>query len=273
MRHQADGVDHPADALRDEPLGEDAKGNLYYFFSTAGEDCWLYRMEPPRKRQPKKQWPAGGDEGRWEPVCTTLEELEQLIARLSASRNRDERHLHDELVEDIQPMLLETAGARRKAEERAAALEAVPKKRSSRLQARLLQAACLCTWRTAGAVRTKVKRCGERRSQRCRSLWSGLLGRLSLSVLTLCPGATAGRGWPTVFGCKRLVTRNRTRWQADVNALAAALTSVCAGAGAEEGGGGEAAPRGGCRARAPCSGAGAPAQGPRARGTAQGAAG
>ena len=165
MRPQADGVDHPADALRDEPLGEDAKGNLYYFFSTAGEDCWLYRQEPPRKRQPKKQWPAGGDEGRWETVCTTLEELEQLIERLSASRNRDEKRLHDELVEDIQPMLVETAGARRKAEERAAAMEAVPKKRSSRLQARrLLQALCLCMWRCAAAADARVKRCGERRT-------------------------------------------------------------------------------------------------------------
>ncbi|KAK9843428.1 hypothetical protein WJX81_001990 [Elliptochloris bilobata] len=129
----ADGVDHPADALRDEPLGEDAKGNLYYFFSTAGEDCWLYQMEPPRKRIAKRQRLTSG-EALWEPVCTTLEELADFIQRLSTSRNREEKRLHDELVEDIQPMLLETAGARRKAEERAAAMEAVPKKRSSRLQ-------------------------------------------------------------------------------------------------------------------------------------------
>ena len=163
MCHQADGVDHPADALRDEPLGEDARGNLYYFFSTAGEDCWLYRMDPPRKRQPKKQWPAGGDEGRWEPVCTTLEELAQLIERLSASRNRDEKRLHDELVGDIQPMLVETAGARRKAEERAAALEAVPKKRSSRLQARTpADSLHLGCWRVGAPVRAKVNCCGER---------------------------------------------------------------------------------------------------------------
>jgi len=133
---QADGVDHPADALRDEPLGQDAQGNLYYFFSTGGEDCWLYRAQPPHPPGAKRRAGGGGGDARWEPACTTLEGLEDLIRRLGASRNRDEKKLADELAEDIQPMLLETAGARRRAEERAAAMEALPKKRSSRLQAR-----------------------------------------------------------------------------------------------------------------------------------------
>ena len=72
----------PADDLRTEPIGEDAKGCLYYFFSSSGwEDCRLYRTEPPAgKKAAKKEGP------RWQTVCTTLEELQAFAEQLSSSR-------------------------------------------------------------------------------------------------------------------------------------------------------------------------------------------
>lgn len=37
----------PANAVRQEPVGEDAQGNRYYYFSSNQEDCRLYREKPP----------------------------------------------------------------------------------------------------------------------------------------------------------------------------------------------------------------------------------
>ena len=117
--------------LRHLPIGEDARGCRYFFFSDQSEDCRLYREEPPGKRQGKKH---KGEEALWETACITLEDLADFSARLGASRNKSDKALHEVLEGDILPQLRDTVQARRKAEERAAALEAMPKKRSSRLQ-------------------------------------------------------------------------------------------------------------------------------------------
>ena len=117
--------------LRHLPIGEDAKGCRYFFFSDQNEDCRLYREEPPGRRQGKKH---KGEEALWGTACITLEDLSDFSARLGASRNKSDRALHEVLEADILPQLRDTVQARRKAEERAAALEAMPKKRSSRLQ-------------------------------------------------------------------------------------------------------------------------------------------
>lgn len=82
MVTQGEGGDVPADDLRTEPIGEDAKGCLYYFFSSSGwEDCRLYRMDPPAgKKAAKKEGP------RWQTVCTTVEEMQAFAEQLSSSR-------------------------------------------------------------------------------------------------------------------------------------------------------------------------------------------
>ena len=49
-------------------------------------------------------------------------------------RNAKEKLLHTKLVSDILPQLEQTVTARRKAEEKAALRDAMPKKRSTRLQ-------------------------------------------------------------------------------------------------------------------------------------------
>ena len=119
--------------MRHYPLGEDARGGRYFYFSGNNEDCRLYREEPPRKRTGKRS--DGPDsEAAWETVCATLEEMAAFVEKLSASRNKSERSLHTVLANGIFPRLVETANARKRAQEKAAALEAMPKKRSSRLQ-------------------------------------------------------------------------------------------------------------------------------------------
>ena len=49
-------------------------------------------------------------------------------------RSGKDKSLHDMIAADILPQLIESAAARRRAEEKQAAIEAMPKKRSSRLQ-------------------------------------------------------------------------------------------------------------------------------------------
>ncbi len=55
-----------------------------------------------------------------------------------ACRSGKDKALHDLIATDILPQLIESAAARRRAEEKQAAIEAMPKKRSSRLQVNLL---------------------------------------------------------------------------------------------------------------------------------------
>lgn len=130
-----------ADTLRHQPIGEDSKGCRYYFFSDSQEDCRLYREEPPRKRSSKKLKDRE-HLALWDTVCTTLEEMSELASRLGASRNRHDKALHEFLTLELLPKLIDTVSARKKADERAAALEAMPKKRSSRLQV-MIKLECL----------------------------------------------------------------------------------------------------------------------------------
>ena len=65
------------------------------------------------------------------------EEVQSFTATLEGSKTRSERSLHAVLANGIVPRLVETANARKRAQEKAAALEAMPKKRSSRLQVRI----------------------------------------------------------------------------------------------------------------------------------------
>lgn len=63
-----------------------------------------------------------------------MQEITELTERLSGSRNKAERVLRDAICEGVLPELLETVAARKRTAERLAAIEAAPRKRSSRLQ-------------------------------------------------------------------------------------------------------------------------------------------
>jgi hypothetical protein len=58
--------------------------------------------------------------------------MQAFAARLKPSKLRADKELHAQLADHILPRLEETAAARRRAEEKAALWEALPKKRSSR---------------------------------------------------------------------------------------------------------------------------------------------
>lgn len=81
-------ADSSVDGLRQEPVGEDTKGNLYYYFSFNNEDCRLYRQEPPFKKSAKRRR-SGGEDAQWETVCTTVEEMADFVESLSAARYAD----------------------------------------------------------------------------------------------------------------------------------------------------------------------------------------
>ena len=73
------------DALRQEPIGEDSKGNLYYYFSFNNEDCRLYRQEPFSRKSGKRRR-SSEEEIDWETVCTSIEEMADFVQSLSAAR-------------------------------------------------------------------------------------------------------------------------------------------------------------------------------------------
>ena len=85
---QVEMADSSVDGLRQEPVGEDTKGNLYYYFSFNNEDCRLYRQEPPFKKSAKRRR-SGGEDAQWETVCTTVEEMADFVESLSAARYAD----------------------------------------------------------------------------------------------------------------------------------------------------------------------------------------
>ena len=118
-----------ADVLRHEPIGLDAKGHRYFFLADDNEDTRLYREWQPGRKQKED-----GEDALWQTVAIGLEELSDFAARLGASRNKNDKALHDLLTTELLPRLIDSVPARRKASERWQALEAMPKKRSSRLQ-------------------------------------------------------------------------------------------------------------------------------------------
>lgn len=130
---QVENPEYTSDALRHYPIGEDAKGSRFYYFSTNNEDCRLYREEPPKKGWKGKDNDPDA-ESVWQTQTTTLEELQDFADKLAVSRNIREKMLHEVLQMQILPKLIETANARKRAEEKAAMLATMPKKRSSRLQ-------------------------------------------------------------------------------------------------------------------------------------------
>jgi hypothetical protein len=67
-------------------------------------------------------------------VMSVFLALQDFTEHLASSRNYKEKMLHEVLHLQILPKLVETANARRRAEEKAALLAAMPKKRSNRLQ-------------------------------------------------------------------------------------------------------------------------------------------
>ena len=82
---QVEQGDGSVDALRQEPVGEDSRGNLYYFFSFNNEDCRLYKQEPPARKSAKRRR-SGSDDAQWETVCTSVEEMASFVDVLSAAR-------------------------------------------------------------------------------------------------------------------------------------------------------------------------------------------
>lgn len=93
----------------------------------------MYREEPLKKGIGRK---SDHDEASWETVCVSIEDIYDFIAQLTRSGSKVEKQLAQRLSADTLPRLVETASARRRAEEKAAAVEAAPRKRSSRLQVR-----------------------------------------------------------------------------------------------------------------------------------------
>lgn len=83
---QAESADSSTDLLRHEPIGEDSKGNLYYYFSFNNEDCRLYKQEPPYRKTNKRRR-SSGDEDTWETITTSVEEISDFLETLSASRS------------------------------------------------------------------------------------------------------------------------------------------------------------------------------------------
>jgi hypothetical protein len=113
------------------PIGDDATGGKYFFFSYGSENCRLYRVEPLSKGANRK---SDYEETSWETVCASVADISTFLAQLSSSRSTPEQRLAEVLSADILPRLIETSSARRRAGEKAAGLEGAPRKRSSQVQ-------------------------------------------------------------------------------------------------------------------------------------------
>lgn len=91
---QVEQTDGSVDALRQEPIGEDSKGNLYYYFSFNNEDCRLYRQEPATRKAAKRRR-SNGEDTDWETVCTSVEEMADFVESLSVARLASSTRLLD----------------------------------------------------------------------------------------------------------------------------------------------------------------------------------
>ena len=129
---QAEDPEQGPDFLRHFPIGVDAVGARYFFFSQANEDCRLYREAPPKQSQ------EDSDAADFETVCTDLDQLMEFTDKLAESGHEGEQELHGMLQSVVLPALQDTVAARRRAEERLKNIENMRHKRSSRLQ--------VCCW-------------------------------------------------------------------------------------------------------------------------------
>eukprot|EP00959_Pyramimonas_sp_CCMP1952_P092209 1930089-Pyramimonas_sp.AAC.1 len=99
IKASVDNKEFTADCLRREPIGVDAQGRRYFHFATEGEDCRLYR-ETPAVVAAGKVFKLKS-ESRWETVCVTLEDVQQLLADLQKSKSRAEKALSRVLESEV----------------------------------------------------------------------------------------------------------------------------------------------------------------------------
>ncbi|KAK3277570.1 hypothetical protein CYMTET_14431 [Cymbomonas tetramitiformis] len=131
VKASVNSTEFTADCLREEPIGEDSSGALYYHLASNGEDCRIYRQMLPQLtggKAPKLKTPE-----TWETICTTMDELRDWIFQLKKLKPKVEKELYKTLSKEILPKLEESAAAREKQERKARELEAMPRKRSSRI--------------------------------------------------------------------------------------------------------------------------------------------
>ncbi|XRB02806.1 DDT domain-containing protein [Pycnococcus provasolii] len=157
-REYVDSID--ASLLRMSHVGTDALGHRYYFFAYNGEDCYLYKEAPPSTATIKPSGlgsaadpvaesevlpdvPGMKDGGpKWCVAAVTLDEIRALIDRFakqsrgasSSSGSAAERKLGNALCEDVMPLLVESAPMRDRARKKWREMEAMPRKKSSRVQ-------------------------------------------------------------------------------------------------------------------------------------------
>ncbi|KAG6970373.1 hypothetical protein JG687_00002661 [Phytophthora cactorum] len=118
------------DDLRVEPLGNDRAGRLYYFFPQFYEERRLYRLEPETRQW--ALWVKGDDAFR-----SMLKATKEIRGR----KIRGEQELLDHLEVIVEQIEDENEARARQLEKanRLAILEAIPRKRSLRLQVKQLE--------------------------------------------------------------------------------------------------------------------------------------
>uniref|UniRef100_M4BE63 Uncharacterized bromodomain-containing protein 10 helical domain-containing protein n=1 Tax=Hyaloperonospora arabidopsidis (strain Emoy2) TaxID=559515 RepID=M4BE63_HYAAE len=117
------------DDLRVEPLGNDRAGNLYYFFPQFYEERRLYRLDPETRQW--ALWAKGDD---------AFHSMFKAMKSIGGRKIRGEQELLDHLEVIIEQIEDEAEARARQMEKanRVAILEAIPRKRSLRLQVKQL---------------------------------------------------------------------------------------------------------------------------------------